>query len=151
MKNHGLWPLVECIFWQKCDRHQKSLLGYHLKALLMLITMAQSPASYLIHTPRYNVSPLGRWWGVYSTRSARMELCPFFYSSAPKHILWSPRHSCKLVFQKWNGASVFIWSSHQDSIYYFKVGKGRILASYMNMYQIFSPSTSCLQYYCIKV
>jgi len=58
-------PLVECDFWQKCDRHQKSHIGHHLKALLMLITMVQSPASYLIHTPRFNVPFLGQWytWG----------------------------------------------------------------------------------------
>ena len=41
----------ECDFWQKCDRNLKPLLGHHLKALFMLITMAQSPASYLIHIP----------------------------------------------------------------------------------------------------
>ena len=46
--------------------------------------------------------------------------CPFCYSSAPKDIpvhwrhLPISRHSCK-VFQEWNGASVFIWSSHKDS------------------------------------
>ena len=43
-----------CDFWQKYYRHQKSLLGHHLKALLMLITMVQSSASYLIHTARYS-------------------------------------------------------------------------------------------------
>ena len=37
------------------------------------------------------------------------------------------------------------------TVFYFKVGKGRILASYMYNYQAFLPSTSCLQYYCIKV
>ena len=34
---------------------------WHHKWLLMLITLAQSPASYLIHTPRFNVSFLGQW------------------------------------------------------------------------------------------
>jgi len=37
------------------QNHEKPLLGHHLKALFMLITMAQSPASYLIHIPRYNL------------------------------------------------------------------------------------------------
>ena len=46
--------MVEYDFWQKCDQHQKSLLGHHLKALFVLITMAQPPASYLIHTARYS-------------------------------------------------------------------------------------------------
>jgi len=46
------FTMVEC---ENVTGIKESLLGHHLKALLMLITMAQSPASYLIHTPRFNM------------------------------------------------------------------------------------------------
>ena len=43
-------PLVECDFDQKLTDIRKLFLGHQLKALLMLITMAQSPFSYLTHS-----------------------------------------------------------------------------------------------------
>ena len=43
------------------DNKNFTILGHHLKAVFMLITMAQSPASYLIPSPRYNVSFISHW------------------------------------------------------------------------------------------
>jgi len=50
--DYSLWLSV--IFGKNVTGIKKSLLGHHLKALLMLITMEQSPASYLIHAARYS-------------------------------------------------------------------------------------------------
>ena len=45
---------------------KKNILGHPLKTLFMLIIMAQFPASYFIHIPRYNVSIIWHWiHGVY--------------------------------------------------------------------------------------
>jgi len=45
MKNHGLWLSDFC----QNVINNESPFSEHFKALFMLITMAQSPASYLIH------------------------------------------------------------------------------------------------------
>ena len=56
-------PLVEYDLW---DQKKKNILGHPLKTLFMLIIMAQFPASYFIHIPRYNVSIIWHWiHGVY--------------------------------------------------------------------------------------
>ena len=43
------------ILGKNVTNNKKTFFRYHLKDLFMLIKMAQTPASYLIHNPRYNV------------------------------------------------------------------------------------------------
>ena len=81
--------------------------------------MVQSPASYLIHTARYSAL---------KTSSDLPDI----------HVNWCFRSEMVLQFS---------FAAAIKTVFYFKVGKGRILASY----EAFSPSTNCLQRYHIKV
>jgi len=52
------------------------------------------------------------------------------------HVNWCFRSEMVLQFSS---------EAATKTVFYFTVGKGRILASYMYMHQAFLPSTSCLQ------
>jgi len=52
--DYSLWS--SAIFGKIVTDIKKVFLGHHLKALVLLITMVQSPVSYLIHIPRYSVT-----------------------------------------------------------------------------------------------
>ena len=56
LKNHGLYSsLWSTAIFDKNVTETKKNEGHHLKALFMLTTMAQFPASFPIHIPQYSL------------------------------------------------------------------------------------------------
>jgi len=116
--------LVECDLWQKCDWFQKSLLGHHLRALSMLITMVQFPASYRIHILRHNAQSFLLWihrvrngWAMYYARYLGLGMrygagiCTIVISMNGA-FKWCP-FCCKLNFDPklWKTMDYSLWSS----------------------------------------